>query len=216
MISIILVEDHTIVRDGLKIILQSNPEFTIAAEAANGQEALSLLNSGVKADIILTDLNMPVMGGLDLASAINDRYPQIRLIVLSAFDNEKFLLQAFKAGAKGYLLKNVQPRELKFAISHVHEGAEYICSELTSRFMHRMLSLPDLRNEAPIGDVKFSDRDIDVLNYLADGLTNQEIADKLFTSKRTVEGYRENMINRTGVRNTVALIRYALIHGIIS
>jgi len=82
--------------------------------------------------------------------------------------------------------------------------------------MHRMLSLPDLRNEAPIGDVKFSDRDIDVLNCLADGLTNQEIADKLFTSKRTVEGYRENMINRTGVRNTVALIRYALIHGIIN
>ncbi|WP_342644500.1 response regulator transcription factor [Mucilaginibacter sp. CSA2-8R] len=216
MIRIILVEDHTIVRDGLKIILQSNPEFVIAAEAANGQEALKLLKNGVTADVILTDLNMPVMGGLDLAASIAERYPTIRLIVLSGFDNEKFLLQAFKAGAKGYLLKNVQPRELKFAISHVHEGAEYICSELTSRFMHRMLSLPDLRNEAPIDDVKFSDRDIDVLNYLAEGLTNQEIADKLFTSKRTVEGYRENMINRTGVRNTVALIRYAIIHGIIS
>ncbi len=216
MISILLVEDHTIVRDGLKIILQSNSEFTIAAEAANGQEALDLLKSGIKADVILTDLNMPVMGGLDLAGAINERYPQIRLIVLSAFDNEKFLLQAFKAGAKGYLLKNVQPRELKFAISHVNDGAEYICSELTSRFMHRMLSLPDLRNEAPIDDIKFSDRDIDVLNYLAEGFTNQEIADKLFTSKRTIEGYRENMINRTGARNTVALIRYALIHGVIS
>jgi DNA-binding NarL/FixJ family response regulator len=216
MIRIILVEDHTIVRDGLKIILQSNPDFLIAAEASNGQEALNLLDGGINTDVILTDLNMPVMGGLDLASIISKKYPHVRLIVLSAFDNEKFLLQAFKAGAKGYLLKNVQPRELKFAISHVHEGAEYICSELTSRFMHRMLSLPDLRNEAPIGDVKFSDRDIDVLNFLADGLTNQEIADKLFTSKRTVEGYRENMINRTGVRNTVALIRYALVHGIIN
>ncbi len=216
MIRIILVEDHTIVRDGLKVILQTTPEFVIAAEAANGQEALNLLNTGTKADVILTDLNMPVMGGLDLAGVVSERYPNIRLIVLSAFDNEKFLLQAFKAGAKGYLLKNVQPRELKFAITHVHEGAEYICSELTSRFMHRMLSLPDLRNEVPIGDVKFSDRDIDVLNYLADGLTNQEIADKLFTSKRTVEGYRESMIKRTGVRNTVALIRYAIIHGIIN
>ena len=216
MIRILLAEDHTIVRDGLKIILQSNPDFTVAAEAADGQEALDILDQGVGVDVVLTDLSMPKMGGLELAAAVNEKYPHLRLIILSAFDNEKFLVQAFKAGAKGYLLKNVQPRELKFAISHVHEGAEYICTELTSRFMHRMLTLPDLRNEAAIDNVKFSDREIDVLNYLAEGLTNQEIADKLFTSKRTVEGYRENMINRTGVRNTVALVRYAIVHGLIN
>jgi DNA-binding NarL/FixJ family response regulator len=216
MINIILAEDHNIVRDGLRSLLQGDPDFTVIAEAKNGAEVLDLLKKGLQADILLTDMNMPVVGGLELTGVVSAQYPQLKTVVLSALDNEKYVVQCFKAGAVGYVLKSIEADELKFAVKHVNTGNHYICSELTSRVLKRQLYNTQPVVVEGIQDITFSERDIDVLAMLADGMTNQEIADKLFTSKRTIEGYRESMIARTGVRNTVALIRFAMAHGIIN
>lgn len=216
MINIILAEDHNIVRDGLRSLLQGESNFQIVAEAKNGVEVIGALEGGLQADILLTDMNMPVMSGMEVLAEVKKQYPGLRVIILSALDNEKYVFQSFKAGALGYILKSTSADELIFAIKHISAGYQYICSELTIRFLNRMLTIPEPVNVERIQDIEFSDREIEVLAYLADGMTNQEIASKLFTSKRTVEGYRENMIARTGVRNTVALIRFAVAHGIIN
>ncbi|MVN92707.1 response regulator transcription factor [Mucilaginibacter aquatilis] len=216
MVDIIIAEDHSIVRHGLRSLLQMVPDLTVVAEAKNGAEAISLLTEGLQANLLLTDLNMPVMDGIALTKQVSAQFPQVKSIVLSALDHERYVVQSFNAGAHGFILKNTSADELVFAIKHVSAGNQYICSELTTRFLNRMMTSSEPVDTEETNEIRFSARETEVLNYLADGMTNQEIADKLFTSKRTVEGYRESMITRTGVRNTVALIRFAMRYGVIN
>lgn len=216
MIHIILAEDHHIVRDGVRALLEKEKEFSITGEAETGNDVLHLLEKGTKADIILADMNMPGLGGLELAAQIKAGYPMIKVIILSALDNEKYVLNAFLAGAKGYLLKSVSPDELIFAIKHTHHFTQYICSELSKRFLNRLLALPDPVTQKNIRELNFSGRDVEILSLLGEGFTNQEIAGKLFTSRRTIENQRQAMIDKSGARNTIALIKFALINGIIS
>jgi DNA-binding NarL/FixJ family response regulator len=131
-------------------------------------------------------------------------------------DHEKYVIKAFKNGVTGYLLKNVSADELVFAINHIHGDGNYICSELALRFMDRLIHIPELSKAENTSDVEFSQREMEILALTAEGYTNKEIAEKLFTSKRTVEGHRQSMINKTGVRNTIALVKYAMQHGIIN
>lgn len=215
MIKIILAEDHQIVRDGVRALLEREEEFAVVGEASTGEEALRLLKNGTKADIILADLNMPVLGGLELTEQIKINYPLIKVVILSALDNEKYVLKAFLAGAKGYLLKSVSPSELVFAIKHTHHFTQYICSDLSKRFLSRLLSMPDPVTRKNVLDLNFSNREVEILSLLGEGFTNQEIADKLFTSRRTIENQRQAMIDKSGARNTIALIKFALINGII-
>jgi DNA-binding NarL/FixJ family response regulator len=216
MINIMLAEDHKIVRDGLKFILETEPAFNITTEAKNGKEIIDALNNGIQADVVLTDMNMPVMNGQEVTTWIKANYPHVQVIILSALDNDKYVVNAFKAGACGYLLKSVNAEELNFAVKHVAAKNQYLCSEITMRFINRKLTVPDMLSvELPDG-MEFTGRELEILNLLADGFTNQEIADKLFTSKRTVEGHRQNLIDKTGVRNTAALVKFAVLNGIVT
>lgn len=215
MINILLAEDHKIVRDGLKFILEKEPDFNIVAEVNNGKEVIEAFKKGDDIDLILTDMNMPGMGGQEITQWINTNHPQVRVIILTALDNEEYVIKAFKSGACGYLLKNISADELHFAIKHVAAKGQYICSELTMRFVNRLVTMPEHTSTEMQAGLEFSSRELEILTLLADGYTNQEIADKLFTSKRTVEGHRQNLIDKTGVRNTAALIRFAVLNGIV-
>lgn len=215
MINIILAEDHNIVRNGIRSLLEKEPGIKVAGEAANGREALDLLNSGTQADIILADMNMPEMTGVELIKQIQNSYPAVRVVVLSMLDHEKYVYQAFAAGANGYLLKNVTADELVFAIKHVSIGGRYLCSELSFTLLDRLIYAPEISIDGQQG-IEFSKREIEVLQLIAEGLTNTEIAERLYTSKRTVEGHRQNLIDKTNARNTAALIRYAIVNGIIN
>ncbi|HVS94254.1 MAG TPA: response regulator transcription factor [Mucilaginibacter sp.] len=216
MIRILLAEDHNIVRSGIKNLLERERNFEVVGEATNGEEALRLLTGGLHADIVLADMNMPGMGGLELAEKLKKMSSTAKVIVLTMIDHEKYVIKAFNSGVTGYLLKNVGADELVFAINHIHGDGHYICSELALRFMGRLAQLPEPPEADDTSDVEFTKREMEVLLLTAEGYTNQEIAEKLFTSKRTVEGHRQSMINKTGTRNTIALIRYALKHGIIN
>ncbi|AYL95236.1 response regulator transcription factor [Mucilaginibacter celer] len=214
-IDIILADDHLIVRGGIKSMLEKEKSFQITGEANNGVEVLRLLEQGVKADIALVDMNMPAMGGIELTEHLKQDYPELKVIILSALDTEKYVIKAFKSGASAYLLKNISTAELIFAIGHTHQFGQYICAELSGRFLNRLLTIPDPITNENIENIEFSTLDVEILTLISEGFTNQEVADKLFTSKRTIENHRQQLIDKTGSRNTVALIRFAILNGVI-
>jgi DNA-binding NarL/FixJ family response regulator len=216
MIHIILAEDHQIVRNGIRALLEKEGDFGIAGEAVNGRQVIELLNSGVTADIVLADISMPEVSGIDLISLLKKSARSCKVIILSVHDHEKYVIQAFRAGAHGYLLKSIDRSELVFAIRQVHAGSQYICSALSTQLLNRLMAVPGPEVKGLSENMAFSSREVEILSLIAQGLTNQEIADKLFTSKRTVEGHRQALIDRTGARNTAALIRFALVNRIIN
>ncbi|WP_158828188.1 response regulator transcription factor [Mucilaginibacter lacusdianchii] len=218
MIKIILTEDHNIVRNGIRSLLEKEPDMQVIAEATNGKQVLGLLrNQDYRPDLILTDINMPEMSGIELIGLLKTDYPNIKTIVLSMLDHERYMIQAFKAGAWGYVLKNVSANELTFAIRHICQTNErYVCNELSLRLLDRVMHAPEPQMPDHLPEIDLSKREIEVLALIAEGFTNNEIAEKLFTSKRTIEGHRQNLIDKTGARNTAALIRFAIQNNIIS
>jgi len=215
MIRIALIEDHNIVRNGIKTLLNKEEDMEVVAEAAHGEEALKLLEEGLRPDVVLSDINMPDVDGLSLCRMVMEHHPGIKFIILSMYDQVEYINQAFKNGALGYILKNVSPDELTFAIRHICLREErYICSELAIRMLERQIQSSDIRLPEH-SEFDFTKRELEILTLVSEGYTNQEIADRLYTSKRTVEGHRQSLIEKTGVRNSSALIRYALINGLI-
>ncbi|AMR33502.1 DNA-binding response regulator [Mucilaginibacter sp. PAMC 26640] len=216
MINILIADDHNVIRSGIKALLDKEPTYNVVAEAVDGLSVLELLDSGIKADILLTDISMPGMDGLELVGNLQANYPQIKSIVLSAHDNEQYVAQAFRAGAAGYLLKSISADELIFAIKHVAKNNQYVASQLSTKILNRMLTVSDRTERVSPHGLEFSEKEVEVLELIAQGYTNQQIADKIFTGKRTVEGYRQGLIDKTGARNTAALVRFAVVNGIIN
>ena len=211
MIKIILAEDHIVVRNGIRSLLERVADYQIIGEAVNGEQVLELLAEGAKPDVLLCDLNLKGMGGLELTDKLVKAGHKFRIVILTMLDKESFAVRAFNAGASGYLLKSVTPDELIFALRHIHLYGRYICSELALRFLDRLIALPVFTDKAfNVTDITFSDRDLEVLELIADGYTNEQIAEKLFTGKRTAEGYRKALLEKTDTSNTAALIRFAM------
>jgi DNA-binding NarL/FixJ family response regulator len=213
MIKILLVEDHNIVRNGIKVLLEKDKDMLIVGEAVNGNAVLKAVEDGTEIDIILTDINMPELDGISMIKHLRAINSTIRVIVLSMHDNEKYLAAAFAEGTDGYLLKSVGAQELVFAIKHVHSGGKYLCAELGLKLLE---SFNQQSKHEQQSDIDFSLREIEVLNLIAEGLTNVEIADKLFVSKRTVEGHRQSLLEKTNSKNTAMLIRFAVLQGMVS
>ncbi len=213
MIHVLLAEDHHIVRNGIKLLLESDEEIKVVGEAVNGLETLELLaNSEV--DMVITDVNMPEMDGMELLGEIKGKYPKIKVVMLSMHDHEKYVIEVFKIGGDGYLLKNISAEELIFAIKFINKGHRYLCTELTmfqvDRLVQGKLHLVALKDE-----MEFSLRELEILQLIAEGMTNLEMSEKLFLSKRTIEGHRQSLLDKTGCRNSAALIRYGVQHGYI-
>ena len=193
-------------------MLDNEPNINVVGEAANGAEAIRLLNEVPSVSLIVADLNMPGMTGKEFISHLSANFKSLRIVILSMSDHEKYVFEAFNAGASGYLLKNVSKDELVFALKHVTSGERYICSELSLRMFEKLS-----RNEFVElnGFSDFTKRELEVLKLIADGLTNNEIAEKLFTSRRTVEGHRQSLFEKTGVSNSAALIMHSFRNGIL-
>lgn len=212
MIRLILAEDHVVVRNGLKSILEREDDIEVVAEADNGLEVLSALSSGLQADVVLTDISMPEMDGMTLAGEIQKKYRDVRVMILSMLDNEKYIFEAFNLGIQGYMLKNTSVEELLFAIRHVFSGKQVICMDLALMMLKRAARAYD---DSALASFNLSARELEVLALIADGYTNQEIADQIFTSRRTVEGHRQHLIDKAGVKNTAQLITFACKNGLI-
>jgi DNA-binding NarL/FixJ family response regulator len=215
-LKIILAEDHNLVRHGIKMLLESQADIEVIAEAGDGMQVLEHLTSGIVPDIVLADINMPEMDGISLIKAIKLTHPNIKVVILSMLDHEKYVMQAFMEGSYGYLLKNVNESEMLFALKTVAGGAKYLCVELTATLLNRFIYQTSVQTELEEMQVDLSMREIEVLNLVAEGYTNQEMADKLFLSKRTIEDHRQTLIDKTGSKNTASLIRFAVMNGFLS
>lgn len=213
MIKVLLAEDHQIVRNGIKNVLESDGRFSVIGEASNGRDALQMINDKTSPDIIIADICMPEMTGIELAENLrHNGFRNIKLVLLTMLDSENYVFEAFRTGVHGYLLKNISTEELLFALSHVHHSDnQYICSDLAMRLLKQARDQVTMNNI----DIDFSKRETEVLSLIAQGYTNKEIADKLYTSRRTVEGHRQTMINKANVRNSAELIRFAVKHSLI-
>lgn len=213
MIRVFIVDDHTLIRDGLRTLLTADPLFEVVGEAGNGQELLDQLPT-VATDVVLLDLNMPVLDGLATTHRLREEYPDLRILLLSMLTHERTIGEALAAGAHGYVLKNADKYEVVAALQGVAAGKRFLCSEIGLSLLEKILLQPPTPS-GPAPGAPLTHREREILLLVAEGRTNQEIADQLFTSRRTVESHRQNLLEKTGARNTPALVKYAMEWGLL-
>ncbi len=206
MISLMIADDHPLLIDGIKTALKGNADIDIVGEANNGFQVLEKLDAGLKVDVILMDINMPKMDGLDCTKQLSKRYPQIKVIGLSQYDEKRFVKIMVKNGASGYLLKDAGKDQIETAVKTVHSGEKYFCERLSVRLVQQELKEEQTSSLFP----KLSPREAEVLNLICTELSSQEIAEKLFISIHTVESHRANLTAKAGVKNTAGLVRWAV------
>jgi len=209
-IRVVLCDDHRIVTDGLKGMLAAFPDIAVVGVAGNGEEALYLLGN-LKVDVLLTDLDMPRMDGLALTERIRKEHPEVRVVVLSMHDEPSVVKRLVELGADGFLVKTSGRDELVLAIRNVSGGRRHFSSDLLDAM---------LRPEPAKGDGRqllkdLSERELEVLTALAEGLGNKEIGERLFISPRTVDTHRTNLMRKLGVHNVVGLVRIAVQAGLV-
>ena len=218
MIRILLADDHTILRDGIRALLSTEADLEIVGEASNGAELLTLLES-IAADVVLMDVQMPVLDGFATILELRSRFPEVQVLVLSMLDHENYVAHMLEAGALGYVLKNASISEIAHAIRTVGAGNLFLCTEIGLNLLYKAVaqSAGMVATETETHMVaELTARELEVLKLIAEGLTNGEISDKLFTSKRTIETHRQNIIAKTQAKNTAALIKLAIKQGLIS
>ena len=213
MIRLFIVDDHAVLREGLRLMLAQESGFTVVGEAANGQLLLDQLPT-TPADVVLLDLHMPVLGGLATAERLRAEYPGLRILMLSMVEEPLSIQHALAAGAHGYLLKNAVKEEVIMGLRTVLAGRPYLSAEIGLALLARMTSPAPAA--APSASITLTRREQEILQLVAEGLTTAQIADQLFTSKRTVETHRQNILEKTGCKNTAALISYASTQGLLS
>lgn len=207
-IKLVLVDDHKMIREGLKHFLQDVSDFRIVGEASDGLECLELLKT-VQPDIVLTDLSMPNMDGLELIKEIKTSYPDINVIALTMMGESQHIKQMLVEGALGYLLKNCSEEELINAIRTVHSGGTYYSPEVTNIILNNIRKVKPIENRV-VSEMPLSEREKEVLHLIIKEKSNKEIADELFISVRTVDAHKRNLLDKTGSKNIAGLVLYAI------
>ena len=208
-IRIILADDHEIFRDGFKAMLKKQPSVELIGEASDGEELVEVTRQ-LNPDVVVTDIKMPRMDGLQATRILSKEFPQIGIIALSMIDEENLIIDMMEAGAKGYLLKNAHKNEIIEAIKAVNADHIYYCDG-TSAKLTRMIAKSDkipFHKKAPKPEL--SQKEIDVIHLICEEKTNKEIAEQLNLSIRTIEGYRDRILEKIGARNSAGIVVYAI------
>jgi len=203
---IIIVDDHTLFRNGLHILLNNIKNYKVVEEAANGKEFIDILDKGTEVDLVLLDINMPVMDGIEAAKIALSKRPDLKIITLSMYGEEDYYYKMVDAGVKGFLLKNSDMNEVKTALETVYDGGNYFSSELLQNLVTNLRT----NKEKKKPENELSEREVEVLILICQGFNNQEIADQLFISKRTVDKHRANIMEKSQCKNTAQLVMYAI------
>ena len=210
-INILLVDDHDIVRDGIRMLLEDEVGFGIEAEAENGEEAIDACKEH-DIDLIIMDISMPGMNGIEATEKIKESSPDIKVLALTMMDEDQHIRQMIEAGASGYILKSSDKIELVDAITTILEGKHYFSNDATQSVMMDLVKGTDEKDETDPGNI--TDREKEVLELIVQQHTNQEVADKLHISTRTVDAHRRNLLQKTGAKNTAGLVTYAIKHNL--
>jgi DNA-binding NarL/FixJ family response regulator len=209
---ILLADDHALVRSGLRMILDAEPDLRVVAEAADGHEALMALDV-IPADLAILDIAMPRMTGLQAAREINRAHPHVRILILSMYDNEQYFFEALKAGASGYVLKSVADRDLLEACRATLRGEPFLYAGAVTALIRDYLYRARRGDALP--DTILTPREEEVLKLVAEGYSSREIAHTLGISAKTVDRHRTNTLGKLGLRDRLALTRYAIRAGLI-
>lgn len=216
LITVLIVDDHKIIRDGIKSLLEDAPNIQIVGEASNGLEAIEFFKNQ-PTDIVIMDIRMPEMGGIETTKFLTENYPGVKILALTMHDEEAFISKMLHAGASGYLLKNVGKEEFITAIHKIYKGENYFSLDVATKMMTKFMSSKPVEDDEVVedDDLQLTKREIEVIKLIAEGLTSQDIADKLFISPRTVDTHRRNLLQKLNVKNTAELIKYAIKHNIV-
>jgi two-component system response regulator NreC len=213
-IRLMLVDDHTLVREGIRRIIQEQPNMKVVGEATDGRQALTQA-AELQPDIILMDIAMPAMNGLEATEIIKNRFPQIGVLLLTVHDDREYLFRALEVGASGYVLKEAETQELVLAIQAVYHGEVFLSPAMTRWLVSDYLQRGrggHLEEQQLLAELTARQRA--VLQLLAEGYSNQEIADKLVLSPYTVQTHRHNIMRKLNLHNRTELIKYAIRHGL--
>lgn len=212
-IRVILADDHTVFRQGLKSLLTLEEDIKVVSEAANGKEAVDYANQ-LHPDVIIMDINMPILNGLEATKQIKKEQPKIKIVILTSQGDDKSVFSLIEAGADGYLLKDVAAENLVNAIRDVNDGKSILHPEVTQKLLTRFVSSGEPEKQKP-GDL-LTEREIEVLKALSKGYSNQQIAEELYISQRTVQNHLHNIYNKLGINGRTEAVIYAIQEGIIS
>ena len=213
-ISIAIADDHEIFRDGLTLMLSKQPDITLSGQAEDGRELISLVET-THPDIVMTDIKMPRMDGIEATKQLLQKYPGLRIIALSMYDEENLIVEMLEAGARGYLLKNADKGEILEAIEQIYEDKVFYCRHTSARLASLIVRSrfnPYKRPEP----LSFTEREKEIIRLICQQNTAQEIGDKLFLSRRTVEGYRTRILDKMSVKNTAGVVIFALKNHLIT
>lgn len=206
---ILLVDDHKLIRDAINSYLEQGDEFEVVGQVGNGQEAIDFLENN-KVDVIMMDINMPVMDGVDATREIMRRWPDSKILALTMMSDNQHIKQMMNAGALGYILKNCTEEEVKEALRTVNAGETYYSSDVTEVVMQSMMKKKPLKSSHMVVEIPLTEREKEVLRLIIKEYTNQEIADALFISPRTVDAHKRNLLEKTGSKNVAGLVLYAI------
>ncbi|MHB0868580.1 MAG: response regulator [Chloroflexota bacterium] len=211
--SVFLADDHAVLRAGLKMLIDAQPDLQVVGEAEDGEEAIERITS-LKPDLALMDVNMPRLDGLEALRRIKAACPQVRVLVLSMYDDEGYLRRALENGASGYILKKAADSELMAALRAVARGEVYVYPSLTHLLVNRYLGREESRPSLAV--VELSERELEVVRLLAEGHTSEQVGQRLALSAKTVDTYKARVMEKLGLRSRVDLVRYALRHGLLT
>lgn len=207
-IEILLADDHEIFRDGFNLMFKKNEEIVLTGDAPNGKELLRLARE-LKPDVIITDIQMPVMDGITATRLLSRELPHIGIIALSMYNEENEIIEVLEAGAKGYLIKNAHKTEIIAAIKTVHKGLQYYCHQTTQKLASKIGRM-NLKTGKFEGKPEFSETEKEIIQLICDEYSNKEIAGRVRLSKRTVEWYRHEICEKLHVKNTAGIVVYAV------
>ncbi|HEY3252124.1 MAG TPA: response regulator transcription factor [Ignavibacteria bacterium] len=213
---ILIVDDHEVVRDGLRNILLSLDNISIAGEAGNGEDAIKMYNT-VKPDLVIMDISMPGMNGIEATRIIKEKDPEAKILILTMHDNQEYLNQIIRSGAKGFILKNTDKEELLEAVRTVASGENFFSKDISKLIIDNYIrSAKETEKNDGFKEVPLTKREIEILKLIASGYSNQEIANILYISYNTVDTHRKNIMHKLSIKNTAGLVRYAIEKGLIS
>jgi len=210
-IKVLLAEDHVIVREGTSELIQREPDMEVVGEAGDGEEAVELATN-LRPDVIIMDIAMPKLNGIEATKQIKALYPATAVLILTAYDNDQYICALLRAGAAGYLLKNVRGRELIDAIRAVHAGESVLHPAVARRVIDHLISPAPSLTEAKVIE-PLSEREVEVLKLAAKGISNKDIAYQLFLSPRTVQAHLGNIFNKLNVGSRTEAVLYGLRRG---
>jgi DNA-binding NarL/FixJ family response regulator len=210
-INIAIADDYKIFRDGLKVGLTADANFNVMLEAENGEDLLSGFTT-LQPDVVIMDLKMPIMDGMEATQQIRKLYPNVKVLVVTMYDDDKFIIHLMEIGAHGYLLKNAEPEEIRKAIYCVTENGYYF-NDLVNKALLKKLVLKNQIKPSFNQNIELTERELEVLKMICEEKTAAEIAKEIFLSPRSVEGIRQRLIEKVGVRNMAGLVMFAVKNG---